>query len=36
MHPLLFLAEALSRAASERYSLNDNQGGARGFIVNRV
>ena len=33
--PSLFL-EALSRAASEEYSLNDRQGGARGFIVNRV
>ena len=33
--PSLFL-KALSRAASEAYSLNDRQGGARGFIVNRV
>ena len=33
--PSLF-AETLSRAASEEYSLNDRQGGARGFIVNRV
>lgn len=33
--PSLF-AEALSRAASEAYSLNDNEGGARGFIVKRV
>ena len=27
MHPLLFFVEALSRAASEEYSLNDRQGG---------
>ena len=26
----------LSCAASEAYSLNDRQGGARGFIVKRV
>ena len=45
MHPILFLkalsrvalfAEALSHAASEAYSFNDRQGGARGFIVNTV
>ena len=33
--PSLFV-EALSRAASKAYSFNDRQGGARGFIVNRV
>ena len=33
--PSLFL-KALSRAASGEYSLNDRQGGARGFIVKRV
>ena len=33
--PSLFL-KALSRTASEAYLLNDRQGGARGFIVNRV
>lgn len=33
--PSLFL-KALSRAASEAYSFNDRQGGARGFIVKRV
>lgn len=33
--PSLFI-KVLSRAVSEEYSLNDRQGGARGFIVNRV
>ena len=32
MHPPSLFAEALSRAASEEYYLNDRQGG----IVNRV
>ena len=37
MHPLfLFFRKPCSRAASEEYSLNDRQGGARGFIVKRV
>ena len=36
MHPPSLFVEALSRAASEEYLLNDRQGGARGFIVNRV
>ena len=33
--PSLFV-EALSRAASEEYSLNDKQGGARGFMVKYI
>ena len=33
--PSLFL-KALSRAASEEYSLNDSEGGARGFIVEEL
>lgn len=36
MHPLSLFSEALSRAASEAYSFNNRQGGARGFIVKRV
>ena len=31
MHPRSLFLEALSYAASEAYSLNDRQGGARGF-----
>ena len=36
MHPRSLFLEALSYAASEVNLLNDRQGGARGFIVNRV
>ena len=36
LHPPSLFLKALSRAASEAYSLNDRQGGARGFIVKRV